>query len=57
MDLNAALRELLELLADADEESRDEILEKLQALAQWIERGGFLPRVSRQQDEFFAVAT
>ena len=46
MDPDACLREALEAmcgLRDGDEDSREVAVERLRALALWLERGGFAP--------------
>jgi hypothetical protein len=46
MDPDQCLREILELLEDlrgGDDTAREEAAEKLDALADWLRRGGFPP--------------
>lgn len=47
MDPNATLQSALDALADDDRETAAELLE---ALAEWLARGGFSPRVERVSD-------
>lgn len=46
MDPQAALHQLLEAIHDQD---RDRAIDHLEALTQWITRGGFLPTVHAVQ--------
>lgn len=48
MDPTAALRRILEACLDDD---RDEVLDAMQDLAGWIEKGGFLPQIERIDDQ------
>lgn len=47
MDPNAALRELLEGVANLD---REAVADSLQSLSEWIEAGGFLPADPRERE-------
>lgn len=44
MDVQLALREALEM-CDAPDPDRPYIVERLRAVADWIDKGGFLPSV------------
>ena len=62
MDPNATLIEAIELLmlmdgqqpASWDQDYKDEAAEKLEALAEWLRKGGFAPMIS---DKPFATST
>lgn len=52
MDPNAVLQNFLDACAwgAADEEARENAIECLRDLLQWIERGGFLPSDPRKRE-------
>lgn len=55
MDPDQCLREILELLEDlrgGDDNARDEAAEKLEALANWLRRGGFPPDTTKLKGGF-----
>lgn len=47
MDPEQCLSEILALLLTKFEEDRDDIVERLRALADWLEKDGFMPSVVR----------
>lgn len=47
MDPTRCLKELLDMLASKESDEREGILEHLEDLAYWINRGGFYPKVSK----------
>lgn len=49
MDPQANLNQILAELSSSDPD-RDRVVELLESLAGWIERGGFLPTVERIED-------
>ncbi len=62
MDPQVCLNELLKLFAADDTQSRphdteDEMVEKLDALSEWIRKGGFPPLVRERGINLFYVPT
>jgi len=56
MDPQACLFDVLSYLEGDDrEEWRDEIIDCLESLKDWISRGGFLPKVTSNGHEAFDV--
>lgn len=45
MDVNAALRDFLDACEETETYSREEAIEALENILEWIRKGGFLPKV------------
>jgi len=51
MDPNSCLWEILDMLRDQDDADRDQICLRLENLATWLTKGGFMPSVTREATE------